>query len=212
MPQARPREPAPPAPRFSWWWLAGQSAGLIVLLLLGIDVSCQFLIRAPLAFDRLGGGEERPFAEYVYDLMPGFVHARYRQPTYAALRIKKLQAARSGNFLRNKNIPYNDDLLYRSDMMLGDDYVVYAYVRRMHPPGTRIRLEYTPALGGEIGGRIQRFWLALLPEYPLVDDSPLVLGPRDQTNLKWRQPGDEELITGQYTVLVRRRWADGGAR
>ena len=88
-----------------------------------------------------------------------------------------------------------DEDLYRSDPMLGETYAILEKIRRELPEDTSISIpkdnRYT--------GQIQRFWITLLPQYPIRKKADYVICSRDNI-----LPGDQELEQGGPFVLVRR--------
>ena len=66
------------------------------------------------------------------------------------------------------------------------------------PPGTPVSVTGT----GRFVARAQRFWLALLPAYPIASNAELRICP-----IPCAEPGDEELERGGEFVLLRRRGA-----
>ncbi len=95
---------------------------------------------------------------------------------------------------------HSDNDFYKTPPLLGGDYRLVSSIRKSLPPGTTIavaacsRSKYpTPILG-----RRQRFWLALLPQYP-IGPSPLVICPSDQVT-----PADRLIQRGQWFALIRR--------
>ena len=91
----------------------------------------------------------------------------------------------------------SDDDLYRSEPILGPEYPILARLRRDHPAGTRVAVPLAGA--GTALTRGQRFWLALLPEYPIAGDAELVICP-----LPCREPGLTLVERGEEFGLLRR--------
>lgn len=108
----------------------------------------------------------------------------------------------------------NDDDLLRfaarglATPMLGNDYVVYDALRRGFAPGTRVFVDYRPgvnpaipnvARANAIGGRTQRLWVAMLPDYPIVAQSEVVVCPDE-----YMKPDDIVIARGELLNLIRR--------
>jgi hypothetical protein len=67
----------------------------------------------------------------------------------------------------------SDEDVLRSEPVLGPESPILARLRRDYAPGTPIALPLTSASVT----RGQRFWLALLPEYPIASNAELVICP-----------------------------------
>jgi hypothetical protein len=89
----------------------------------------------------------------------------------------------------------SDDDLLRSPGVLGPEAPLFETLRRQYPPGTAV------AVHGHAGSvaRAQRFWLALLPLYPIRGDAALRLCPHPCD-----EPGDRVLARGVELVLLDR--------
>lgn len=95
--------------------------------------------------------------------------------------------------------------------IIGPDYVLCDYIFRNYPVGTHVHVEYSPGHGSfeaeMAAGRLARFYLALLPQYP--DLPPYTLSVR----LKKPRSDDEDiLIRGELLELVQRRSPQGVGR
>jgi hypothetical protein len=89
----------------------------------------------------------------------------------------------------------SDEDLLRSEPVLGPEFPILAWLEREHPRGARVSL----ALSGAAVTRGERFWLALLPRYPIASDADLVIC--------WLPCNDPELslvARGESFALMRR--------
>lgn len=84
---------------------------------------------------------------------------------------------------------------YRAPQVLGRDYAIVRFLRREVPPGTPISVRGR----GAMLGRSQRFWLALLPEYPVSGGARLRVCADPCA-----EPGDRMLVRGDGFVLLER--------
>lgn len=101
---------------------------------------------------------------------------------------------------QSRSLIRSDADLLRTQMVLGPDYALVERLKREHPPGTPVSVQGRgPSLG-----RSQRFWLALLPDYPIRADARLVLCPPPCAGA-----GDRVVAEGDEFVLLER--ADAGA-
>jgi len=96
----------------------------------------------------------------------------------------------------------SDEDLFRSEPILGPESPILARLRSDHPPGTPVSL---PLRGASVT-RGQRFWIALLPEYPVASDAELVI-----CALPCAEPGLELVERGSEFALMRRRAGGSGA-
>jgi hypothetical protein len=90
----------------------------------------------------------------------------------------------------------NDEDLFRSEPILGPESPILARLRSEVAPGTPISL---PLRRDASVTRGQRFWLALLPEYPIASDAELVICP-----LPCAEPGLDPVEQGSEFALMRR--------
>jgi hypothetical protein len=88
----------------------------------------------------------------------------------------------------------NDDFL-RAMGVLGPEFPLLRALRQARAPGTPVSLR----MQGESVARGQRFWLALLPEYPIRQGADLVICPRPCAG-----PGDAVLARGREFELLDR--------
>jgi len=91
--------------------------------------------------------------------------------------------------------------MYRTDVLLGGDYRLIEALRDIFPPGTRVAVADCPRSRYRtlrILGRRQRFWLPLLPDYP-VGPSDLLICPLDQV-----RGGDHLVQRGELFALIVR--------
>ncbi len=150
-------------------------------------------------FSRLRALRDRPLAAEVLGcsvallVLIGF---------FTATKTQREKVSASRGFI---GIVRNDENFYMTNMLLGRDYPLLAHIRKAFPPGTMVavtpcdRFRYPNVLRG----RRQRFWLALLPEYP-IGPSKLVICPQDQV-----RPTDKLIRRGYWFVLVRREPDEG---
>ena len=92
-----------------------------------------------------------------------------------------------------------DEDFHRSPAGLGAEYAVVESLRRERPPGTRVALPGDSTLDASR----KRFWLALLPEYPIAGDAALVICERPCA-----RPGDALLGRGDRFELRERTGRD----
>lgn len=88
----------------------------------------------------------------------------------------------------------------RTPLVLAGEYPLYEQVRRELAPGTPISVEGE----GAHEERKQRFWIALLPEYPISSRADWAICPAPCAG-----PEDHVVAAGAEFVLVRR--GAGGA-
>ena len=79
--------------------------------------------------------------------------------------------------------------------VLGPEYPVLRRLRDDYPPGTSVSVQAR----GRFVARGQRFWLVLLPTYPVDGGSGLVICPAS-----YATPHDDVLERGHEFVLLRR--------
>jgi hypothetical protein len=95
----------------------------------------------------------------------------------------------------SRNVIRSDADFYRAMAVLGPEHPIadhlYAFVAR----GTPVAVEGP----GRFTARRQRFWIALLPDYPIATDAQLVICPAPCAG-----PDDTLLAQGQEFQLVRR--------
>jgi hypothetical protein len=92
-----------------------------------------------------------------------------------------------------------DDDFFATPLVLGDELPILSHVRRELAPGTAVALSGD----GEHEERRQRFWIALLPEYPIASDARWLICPAP-----CGAPGDEIVARGRAFVLLRRAEAE----
>ena len=97
---------------------------------------------------------------------------------------------------------YSSEDFLRDPRMLGAEYPVYAALLADFPTGTAVDL---PPDESQVE-RVQRFWLALLPEYPIRSGAELCICPADELD-----PQDRVLARGKFFALVDRRGEIGDA-
>jgi hypothetical protein len=90
----------------------------------------------------------------------------------------------------------SDADLYRAPVVLADEYPLLEWIRANVPAGTEIAVPWDE----RFPLRIQRFWLALLPAYPIASDAGLSVCPRSCVG-----PDDVVLAQANEFVLVDRR-------
>jgi hypothetical protein len=90
----------------------------------------------------------------------------------------------------------SDEDLFRSEPILGPESPILARLRSEVAPGTPISL---PLRRGASITRGQRFWLALLPEYPIASHAELVICP-----LPCAEAGLDPIERGSEFALMRR--------
>ncbi|MFB3891276.1 MAG: hypothetical protein ACE15C_04550 [Phycisphaerae bacterium] len=126
----------------------------------------------------------------------------------------------SPQYQRTRQQIRNDDDLLKFDAgattpMLGGDWVVLDALRRNFPPGTRVFVDYRPDRMGYVnpdipakedkplrdflGGRTQRLWLAMLPDYPIVGSSDVIICP-----LRYKKPDYRLVQAGPFLALYTR--------
>lgn len=85
--------------------------------------------------------------------------------------------------------------------VLGGDYRLVKRIRREYPAGTPVSVLFEDSYPHTELVRITRLWLALLPDYPISGDAPLVICPPRSCP---REDGAEFLANGERLSLVRR--------
>jgi hypothetical protein len=89
----------------------------------------------------------------------------------------------------------SDADFFRAPPVLGPEYAILERLQRDFPPGTKVSLVAdTRGLA-----RLQHFWLALLPQYPISSRAELAI-----CTVPCARPGDVELERGERFVLLRR--------
>jgi hypothetical protein len=111
-----------------------------------------------------------------------------------ALRASGLGSVLEVARLSRAELASDADVL-RSEPVLGPESPILARLRSDYAPGTPIALP----LSGASVTRGQRFWLALLPEYPIASDAELVICP-----LPCTEPGLVPVERGAEFGLMRR--------
>jgi hypothetical protein len=91
----------------------------------------------------------------------------------------------------------------RTPLLLAGEYPLYEHVRRELAPGTPISVEGD----GAHEERRQRFWIALLPDYPISPAAQWAICPAPCAG-----PGDRVVATGAEFVLVQRGAAPGATQ
>jgi hypothetical protein len=89
----------------------------------------------------------------------------------------------------------SDDDFYAAPLMLGAEVAILHQLRGTLAPGTPVAVEGS----GPFEERRQRFWLALLPEYPIASDAEWLLCPAPCGG-----EGDAVAARGGDFVLLRR--------
>jgi hypothetical protein len=95
----------------------------------------------------------------------------------------------------SRNAIRSDADFYRAMAVLGPEHPIAGHLHASVALGTPIALEGP----GRFTARRQRFWIALLPDYPIASDAELVICPAPCVG-----PDDTLLVQGQEFQLVRR--------
>ena len=85
----------------------------------------------------------------------------------------------------------------RAMAVLGPEHPIVDRLRTLAEPGTPVAVEGP----GRFTARRQRFWIALLPDYPIRSDAQWVICPAPC------REGDRVVARGEEFLLVRRRVA-----
>lgn len=89
----------------------------------------------------------------------------------------------------------NDDAFYATPLVLGEEVAILRHIEGALAPGTAIAVEGS----GPFEERRQRFWLALLPRYPIAGDAGWLVCPAP-----CGRAGDALVARGRDFVLLRR--------
>jgi hypothetical protein len=98
-----------------------------------------------------------------------------------------------------RGVVTSDAVFYATPLVLGGDVEILRYVVRELAPGTVIAVEGSDAFEE----RRQRFWLALLPQYPIAQDAAWRICPAPCAG-----EGDTVAVQGRDFVLLRRGAAE----
>lgn len=98
-----------------------------------------------------------------------------------------------------RGVVTSDAVFYATPLVLGPEVEILRYALRELAPGTAIAVEGS----GAFEERRQRFWLALLPQYPIAQDAAWRICPAPCA-----EAGDTVAVQGRDFVLLRRGAAE----